>query len=103
MRQSELERIRVDGHYLELTDGGLEVRPASGSTAQYLSPGHVEQRASMEKWEQEDRQLRVRVKALVEDARDWFEWGPASDDIKWYAVRVLKALGDWADYDRKPT
>jgi hypothetical protein len=40
--------------------------------------------------------LRWRVKDLVTDADEWYTWERSSPDLKWYAVRVLKKLGNWA-------
>jgi hypothetical protein len=92
LREQGLEQLRVDGYLLGLTH--LERRSQCSVNAQYPTTERLEYQQTMEELEREYAQLRARAQALAEDARDWLAWEPASDDIKWYAVRVLKALED---------
>jgi len=51
-----------------------------------------EQRA--EDLEKENAYLKARQEELVEFSEDWLNFEQASDDIKWFAVKVLKELQD---------
>lgn len=44
--------------------------------------------------EKENRYLRTRQEELIEFSKEWLDFEQASDDIKWFAVKVLKELGD---------
>ena len=48
----------------------------------------------IENLEKANRYLRGKQEELVEFSKDWLDFEQASDDIKWFAVKVLKELGD---------
>ncbi len=47
---------------------------------------------TIERLEEENHQLKASQHELMESSEDWLNFEAASDDIKWYAVKVLKTL-----------